>query len=331
MKKVLLALLMLGLLSIALAQELDDLIFQIQNDSLQTDIIKINFDKKDARRAMLYSAILPGAGQFYADKSSFTTYLFPALELAMIGGIVYFNHQGNEKTEIFENYATGEVINQTFNYIVDGQEYSYTYTGPRYNRDYQSAVQTVLQNVNAYDIYDGSFFRLDGSNTQHFYEDIGKYNKYIFGWADWYHRFATDPTSEDAAFILEDPDYAFVWIFSGSTDPQLVHRRRWEQNYTIEDFMNGVITHPIDPDRAEASPLRAEYIGLRNAANKEYSRSRLFVLGLAFNHIASAVEAVFLTNRVNRTSLTQNDLKFYYCLDNRDNKLSPMVGLSYKF
>ena len=43
------------------------------------------------------------------------------------------------------------------------------------------------------------------------------------------------------------------------------------------------------------------------------------------------LDAVFLTNRVNRTSLTQNDLKFYYCLDNRDNRLSPMVGLSYKF
>lgn len=331
MKKLVLVLLGMCLLSIALAQEIDDLIFKIQNDSLRSDIIKVNFAKKDARRAMLFSALLPGAGQFYADKSHFTTYLFPAIELAMIGGIIYFDHRGDQKTEDYEFYATGEDITQTFNYIVDGQDYSYTYTGKRYRRDFQNAVQEVLKNINAFDIYDDSFFRLDALNTQHFYEDIGKYNKYIFGWADWYYRFATDPTSGDGAFILDNPDYTDAWIFSGSVDPQLVHKRRWEQNYTIEDFMNGVITNPIAPSRPEASPLRRKYIELRNAANSEYSTSRLFVLGLALNHLSSAVQAVFLTNQVNRTAITQNQLQPYYYADLSSGRVTPRVGLSYRF
>ena len=331
MKRIMLILLALVWLGACFAEELDDLIFKIQDDSLREEIIKVNFAKKDARRAMLYSALLPGAGQFYADKSAFTTYLFPVLELGMIGGIIYFNHRGNEKTEEFEYYANGEDITQTFDYTVDGVNYSYTYAGKRYRRDYQLLTQNVLININEFDIYDGSFFRLDPTDSQHFYEDIGKYNKYIFGWADWFHRFATDPTSPAGDFILDNPDYEYVWVFSGSTDPQLVHRRRWEQNYLIEDYMNGVITNPIDPSRSIASPLRQKYIELRKAANAEYNKSRLFILGLALNHITSAIDAAVLTSQVNRSSLTRNDLKFYYCADLSNNRLTPLVGLSYRF
>jgi len=120
MKKLVLVILSLILLSAVFAQNIDDMIFAEESDSLANDIIKINYEKKDARKAMLLSAILPGAGQFYADKSAITTYLFPILEIAAIGGIVYFNHQGNEKTKDFENYANGEDIIQTFDYVVDG-------------------------------------------------------------------------------------------------------------------------------------------------------------------------------------------------------------------
>ncbi len=331
MKKLILIILGLCLTGIVLAQNLDDLIFQIQSDTLRNDIIKVNFQKKDARRAMLYSMIFPGAGQFYADKSAFTAYMFPVLEAAMIGGILYFDHRGDKKTDDFEYYATGEDITQTFHYTVDNEDYSYTYTGKRYRREYQSSVETVLKNINAFDIYDDSFFRLDDDNSQHFYEDIGKYNKYIFGWTDWYHRFATDPTSEDGAFILDNPDYEGAWIFSGSVDPQLVYKRRWEQNYTVEDFMNGIIINPISPSSPLASPLRREYIAMRKAANREYTYSRYFMLGLAMNHLSSAVEAVFRTNKVNRTAITANDVKFYYCTDYRDDRLTPMVGLRYSF
>jgi hypothetical protein len=330
MKKILLSLFCLALFLGLAAQNIDDMIFE-DNDQRDTgsDIIKLNYQKKDARKAMLFSTLLPGAGQFYADKGAFTTYLFPALEVAMIGGIIYFNLQGNDKTDKFENYANGENITQTFNYTVNGVDYSYTYTGPRYSRVFQSQVEGVLKDVNAYDIYDDSFFRLDATNTQHFYEDIGKYNKYVFGWADWYYAFATDPASGD--FILDNPAYEDTWIWAGSTDPQLIHLRRWTSNLTIEDFMNGDVNNPVPPGTDIASPMRKTYIDMRNEANQQYSYARLFTLGLAFNHIASAVDAILLTNKVNRGALSQNDLKLYYYTDMRSERFTPSVGLSYSF
>jgi hypothetical protein len=329
-KKVIILLLLVSV-GVLAAQPIDDMIFQTEKDTLHNDIITVNFEKKDAQLAMVMSAILPGAGQFYADKSSLITFVFPVVEAAMIGGMIYFNHRGNVKTDDFENYATGDTITQTFVYTVNGTQYDYTYTGTRYRREYQDLVQTVMTNINAYDIYDGSFFRLDSANTQHFYEDIGKYNKYIFGWSDWYFRFATDPTSGNGSFILDDPDYEDVWLWSGSSDPQLIYKRRWEQNYTIEDYMNGLTTHPVSPGTPEASPMRQVYIDMRKLANKEYTYARVFGLGLAFNHIASAVDAVILTNKVNRSSLTQNDIKFYYYAGMRDNKFTPGVGLRLNF
>lgn len=295
------------------------------------DIIKVNFQKKDARRAMLYSAIVPGLGQFYANPSAITAYLFPVLEIGLIGGILYYNHKGNEKTNDFEDYATGEIVTQTFNYTVNGQNYSFTYTGPRYKREYQNLTQSVLKNINAFDIYDDGFFRLDSSNTQHFYEDIGKYNKYVFGWADWYHTYATDPTSSTGDFILDNTSYADAWVWTGNDDPAQAYLRRWTGNISIEDFMNGNTGSPVAPGNASASPMRQKYIEMRKDANEMYTYSRLFGFGLAVNHIASAVDAIFVTKNVNRTSISQTDFHFQYYTDLRDNQITPTLGLTLEF
>ncbi|MBW6513379.1 MAG: hypothetical protein K0B87_01320 [Candidatus Syntrophosphaera sp.] len=320
MKKLILIILSLGLLSFAFAQTIDDLIFE--EEAPPSDLVRVNFQKKDARLAMLFSSILPGSGQFYASKSAFTAYLFPVIELGMIAGILYFSDQGNKRTEDFEYYANGEIITHTFNYQVYGVDYSYTYTGPRYQRSFQNQVQAILADVSALDVYDGSFFRLDENNSQHFYEDIGKYNKYIFGWADWYHTFAIDPTSTNATFILGDPAYADVWIFDDLT---------WIKNRTIEDLMNGITSNHISPSSDEASPFRTEYIQMRKDANQQYAYSRYFTFGLAFNHIASAIDAVLVTNRVNRTAITQSNFKLHYYTDLRNDRLTPSLGLSYRF
>lgn len=321
MKKALLLILLWSVLASAMAQGIDDLIFEPEEDDEEySDIIQVNFAKKDARLAMLMSALVPGAGQFYADRSAFITYVFPVLELAAIGGALYFDKIGDEKTEDFEFYATGETIEQTFNYTVNGIDYSYTYTGPRYRREFQDLVQTVLSEVDAMDIYDGSYFRLDENNTQHFYEDIGKYNKYIFGWSDWYHTFATDPRT--GLFILNDPDFEDVWIFDAGV---------WKKNRTVEDVMNGEFNNHIYPSSDAASPLRAEYIEMRKEANQQYEYSRYCLFGLALNHLTSAIHAAVLTNQVNRTAITQNKFKFHYYTGMRNNKLTPSVGLSYNF
>lgn len=340
MKKIILLILGLALLTAAFAQNIDDLIFQDERETSPSDnIVKINFEKKNAVKAMAFSALLPGAGQFYAKPSAFTAYLFPVLELAMIGGIVYFNKQGNDRTRDFEYFANGEIINQNFNYTVNGQEYTYSYEGTRYRREYQEAVQMVLTNINpgTLDIYDGTFFRLDDSDTQHFYEDIGKYNKYVFGWADWYHNFATDPSSGNGACFLDQVPGNATWVFNpNNTDPQQIYQNRWIKNYRVEYYLNN--TGNLDPSNAvapgdfEASPWRQEYIQMRKDANKQYYYANYITLGLAANHIAAAIDAYALTNRVNRTSLSQNKIQLhYYTALSANNHLTPSLGLNYRF
>ncbi|MGC9361710.1 MAG: hypothetical protein ACP5F3_02165, partial [Candidatus Syntrophosphaera sp.] len=72
MKKALLLVLLLGVLASAMAQGIDDLIFEPEEDDEEySDIVRVNFAKKDARLAMLMSALVPGSGQFYADRTAF--------------------------------------------------------------------------------------------------------------------------------------------------------------------------------------------------------------------------------------------------------------------
>lgn len=340
MKKPILLILGLVMLTVAFAQNIDDLIFSDPKETTEeNDIIRVNYERKSAQLAMALSTLIPGAGQFYAKPSALTAYIFPVLELAMIGGIIYFNKQGNDKTSDFEHFANGEIVNQTFNYTVNGQEYSYNYEGTRYRREYQDAVQGVMANINpgTLDIYDGTFFRLDESDTQHFYEDIGKYNKYVFGWADWYHNFATDPTSGNGSFYLDQIDNNASWVFNpNNTDPPLMIKNRWIKNYTIEYFLNNSANldpaYAVAPGDLDASPWRQEYLEIRRAANQQYSYSNYFMIGLAANHLAAAIDAFALTNRVNRDAITQNKFELQYYTGLSGNKhLTPSLGFTYRF
>ncbi len=291
-------------------------------------LIKINFQKKDARLAMLYSALLPGAGQFYAKKSSLATWVFPIIEVGLIGGIVYYNIQGDKRTDDFEKYANGETINTTFNYTVNDTEYSLNYIGPRYNRNFQLQTQSVLRDFYPNDIYDDHFFRLDNANTQHFYEDIGKYNKYIFGWADWYYNFAVDP--RDGSFAFDDDFFKPAWIWANTQEE---HSSIWTKNVRIEDFLNDPNSpQHIAPGTALASPMRQHYIQMRKDANTSYKFARIATMGLAFNHIASSIHAFALTKQVNKTYLTEAppvQLKYYTAL--KDGRVQPSLGLVWTF
>lgn len=194
------------------------------------------------------------------------------------------------------------------------------------------------------DIYDNNFFRLDPTNTQHFYEDIGKYNKYVFGWTDWVYNFATNPIT--GAFMYPaDPDepnglsqleaqypnldFDSLWIWA---DTQYDYSRRWTANVRIEDFLKpGQSGNHIAPGTALASPMRQEYIQMRKDANAQYSTARILTLSLAFNHLISAIDAALLTSKVNKTYITQDKLKLQYFTNLRDGRVSPSLGLTWSF
>ncbi|MDD4309419.1 MAG: hypothetical protein PHO32_03490 [Candidatus Cloacimonetes bacterium] len=280
-------------------------------DSLITnDIIQVNYSKKDARLAMVMSLLVPGAGQFYADKSSFTTYLFPVIELACIGGMIYYDSQGKDKAKAYEKYATSEIIT----YVTpDGSEIHTT----RYNRGFQNVVQNHLKGINAHDIYDDGYFRLDTANTQHFYEDIGKYPHYVFGWTDWYYRFACDESGDSVTPL---------WVFDSSdmTNPYtrwIGNRPQWGENQSIY----------ISANSHEASSMRKTYIEMRNDAKAEFAIARAFTFVLAANHLTSGLDALRLTRKVNRLSISQAKPQVNLYAAMPSGNITPMLGMKWNF
>jgi len=279
-------------------------------EDLSNDIIIMKYEKKNAQLAMLMSAIVPGAGQFYADKSSFTTYLFPIIEAAVIGGIIYYDNKGDKKTKEYKKYVTEETTLEFGDY---------TYTGPRYRRDFQAAVQDTLIRIHSNDIYDGLFFSLDPTDTQHFFEDIGKYDKYIFGWVDWYFKYAELPPVGD--FL--NPQPIFIFDISNPAN-QLFNSPENKWRYNI----------PLTGDATQDVPysdLRKEYIKMRRDAEDEYSVARNLYFGIAFNHIISAIDAVRLTRKVNRLYLSDNNVKFNYYAAVHNGRMTPMLNLNFSF
>jgi hypothetical protein len=272
-------------------------------DSLVNDIIRINYEKKNAHLAMMMSAIVPGAGQFYADKSSLSAYIFPIIELAIFGGIIYYDNQGDKKTKVYKKYVNEEVT-------LDLNGYSYT--GTRYNRDFQAAVEDTLISIHSADIYDGVFFSLDANDSQHFYEDIGKYNKYVFGWADWYLTFAE--LSPDLEML--DPHPIFIFD-NNENNPD----NKWQFNESLVDSLN----------YKPYSALRKDYIKLRQAAEEKYRLANLLAFGIAINHIVSGFDAARMTNRLNRLYLSENRIKMQYYAAINDGHLTPMLGLKVAF
>ncbi len=278
------------------------------------EFIKVNYEKKDARLAMIYSMLLPGAGQFYADKSSFTTYVFPILEVGMIAGIIMYNNRGKDKAKDYKNYANGEDIAYT---LGDGQVIMTT----RYDRNRQHRVESILMGLNASDIYESSYFRLDGDNTQHFYEDIGKYPHYVFGWADWYYHFATDQ-----AGVELDP----IWYPGGHEDnPGWV----WQGNYPLwdDDALGYSVEIPIENYNHASSPMRKEYVKMRDKAKAEYAVARTLSFTLAGNHLLASLDAIRLARKANRNYLSDTGIRFQYYAQIRENRLTPTLGLNWMF
>lgn len=276
---------------------------------ITNDLIKVNYNKKDAHLAMAMSLLVPGAGQFYANKTAITTYIFPVIELAFIGGIIYYNNQGNDKTDKYEYYATGELYTYT---TPDGTEIQ----GYRYERGRQNQIQDILKEINTVDIYDDSYFRLDNNNSQHFFEDIGKYNHYVFGWMDWYYRFAADESGN-----FTSPR----WQFDGPDDSQQTH---WIGNYPIwgQDTENSVSINSHDMSR-----MRQTYIKMRNDAKDDYGYANLFTIGLAFNHLVAGLDAIRVTTKFNRYYISQATPVPYFYAAMPAGNVTPMLGLKWTF
>ena len=137
------------------------------------------------------SLLVPGSGEFYSDRFLKSGIFFAAEIIGVTAAIVY-NNKGNNMTTSFQNYANqhwsavdyAEWINQNgANYEVSGTTYPIIAINP--NTSLPSWQRVDFSQINAWESLPhtvGFSHELPTYNTQQYYELIGKYSQFKYGW-----------------------------------------------------------------------------------------------------------------------------------------------------
>lgn len=132
---------------------------------------KLNDEQKNGTKsiakAVLFSAAVPGAGQFY-NKSYLKSILFVVLEAATLTGYVHFQNRGNDLESQFERYAD-------------------QYWSEDVYWDWMANISAIdRSNMAALREFERANFShfLPEEKSQQYYENIGKYNQFVIGWDD---------------------------------------------------------------------------------------------------------------------------------------------------
>jgi hypothetical protein len=148
------------------------------------------YTKKSPFLAGLFSAVIPGSGELYAG-SYWLAGLFAALE----GGLWYYNidrnNKGDAQTTIFQNYADehwdvvkyAEWLNANAKDFEGGENAVHIAinpdaTLPSWERVDWDAMHTTELAIPVFS------HKLPPYGDQQYYELIGKYNQYSYGWDD---------------------------------------------------------------------------------------------------------------------------------------------------
>lgn len=172
---------------------------------LQTDILSISHQSLDiladrgnneAHRKSPFlaaglSAVLPGAGEFYAE-SYWKSALFVALEATLWTVNIMYNNKGDKQTNFFQNYADehwsavryAEWINANLKYLngdLDPAAYTIPIDPntslPPWERIDWNALRRTEQAIGG-----GFSHSLAPYGEQQYYEMIGKYMQFVHGW-----------------------------------------------------------------------------------------------------------------------------------------------------
>lgn len=227
------------------------------------DVNSPNF--KYPGKAMLYSLIVPGAGQLYV-RQPLKAVVFLGAEVIAILALKSYNQRGLDHTRAFKDSADAH---WDFRRWIDRAS---LFSGP----GWEDIPNIGMQGTHSLDYYvvmteggrpeifgktgDERFLQLyfNTDTTDHvfvkmndeYYENIGKYNQFLSGWDD------ADPALPD-----------------------------------IDVTPSGPIAR---------TPHRDAHLSRREEANRLKSTARYVVSALMFNHVLSAVDAIFATSKWNR-------------------------------
>lgn len=131
-------------------------------------------DRKSVFKAFAYSTIIPGAGQLYTG-SKIKAAGFFAVEIAAWAGYITFHRKGNDRTDEFNVFADMYWSKDRYEDFIDA---NFPLSDP--------SIPGPRDDDSALDINNEPYFthHLPDTETQQYYEMIGKYDQFVFGWDD---------------------------------------------------------------------------------------------------------------------------------------------------
>ena len=146
--------------------------------------------QRSVGKAMLFSAVVPGAGQFY-NKSWLKGLAFVGIEASAIAINAIYTSRGNKQEGVFERYADAHWSEDEY----------WDSIFAMCQRDPQSAAYNCrrddLPSLRRWERDHFSHF-LPEEKNQTYYENIGKYDQFNFGWDDTHVELGRDSANREA-------------------------------------------------------------------------------------------------------------------------------------
>lgn len=174
------------------------------NERLNVSAVKSNMfadesQKKSHIKAIILSAIIPGAGEFYA-KSYVKSAIFFAVEAASWIYYAAYQSKGNKQTDKFQSYA-----DQYWSVRKYGQWLKdMGFTGAEAINPNEGDLEVLRQQIMSCESRNFSH-TLPVYKSQQYYELIGKYQNFQGGWTNLTHEPDNTPTSPYYFEVYRDP------------------------------------------------------------------------------------------------------------------------------
>lgn len=270
-------------------------------------------NKKNVGRGVMFSLVIPGAGQLYSGSWLRAVPWF-AVEVAAWALFSSYNADGNDKTDEFEAYAgphkNTDPAAGHFNYDAYMLREYQIATNATLNEQQTEYGGNLSEWMNEAWEYRSDYLpppyghNINTLDIQQYYEMIGKYyDQFGYGWIDTYDH--TGPITGIEGNI-------------------------WTGNPLYPD------AKPDDPDGTTIgydgySPFFFHYRDMRGEANDALDKANVMMEIVLANHVLSALDAAFAIRSFNR-KLDRNslgDLKLHYDIKDYDGQTARMLTLSY--
>jgi hypothetical protein len=230
-------------------------------------------DYKYPGKAMLRSLAVPGSGQLYAGKTK-RAIMFLGVEILAIATWDRYNRLGNERTEAYKDSANAQW---------DFERWWWDWS--LYNNEYYTTTLPSEEKI---------VIGPAGGHYLEFFVDIDEDGRpEVFG--------NTKENTERLRQLMDSDSSAFLFVKKNNEYYENIGK--YNQFFPgWDDALENL--NEVPEDRASGpfaySTKRSKYMKLREKANQLKSVASYSVSALMFNHIISAVDAIFTTANWNR-------------------------------